>query len=72
MKKEYLKVTLNLNLIAKELNSINKKYITIKEFSKYYGTSHKTSGKILKNLEKMGYVKRYSSTAYFIVGDSTQ
>ncbi|MGC8573050.1 MAG: hypothetical protein C0171_03210 [Caldisphaera sp.] len=72
MKKEYLKVTLNLNLIARELSSFNKKYITIKEFSKYFGTSNKTSGKILKNLEKMGYVKRYSSSAYFIIGNSAQ
>ncbi|AFZ70446.1 hypothetical protein Calag_0701 [Caldisphaera lagunensis DSM 15908] len=70
MRKSYLKVTVNLDLIAEELKRLNKRYITIKDFSRYFGISNKTSGKILKHLEKMGYVKRYSTSAYSIIGDS--
>ncbi len=71
MSKSYLKATINLDLIADELKRLNKRYITIKDFSRYFGMSHKTSGKILRHLEKMGYVKRFSTSTYSIIRDPT-
>ena len=53
-------------LIALTLVSYGYKYITIKRLSIILGSSSKTAGRILAELERMGIAKRYSRRAYVI------
>ncbi|MDP8003408.1 MAG: MarR family transcriptional regulator [Caldisphaera sp.] len=72
MSEESLKITLDLKKVMQDLYKLNKKYVTLKEFSKNLGTSTRSAGKILKKLEKNGYVKRYSSSAYLILWNTSK
>ncbi|MCE4600764.1 MAG: HTH domain-containing protein [Desulfurococcales archaeon] len=59
-----IKVTIDLELLAMDLYKNNKKYITIQEIARRLGVSERTAGKVLSRLERLGFVKRYSSRAY--------
>lgn len=53
-------------LIALTLASYGYRYITIKRLSMLLGSSSRTAGRVLAELERMGIVKRYSRRTYMI------
>ncbi|MCE4623380.1 MAG: MarR family transcriptional regulator [Caldisphaeraceae archaeon] len=62
-----MKVVMKIDRVAALLYSLNKRYITLREFSDALCISTRSAGRVLKRLERRGYLRRYSSTAYFIL-----
>ncbi len=61
------RVYVSLEFIAGIVASLNKNYVTPKDLSLLLGISTKSAGKVLRALEGMGYVSRYSNRAYRVM-----
>lgn len=61
------KVSLNLEVLGIIVANMNRNYITVRELSRRLAISTRTAGRILRSLEGMGYVERYSNRAYRVI-----
>ena len=61
------RITVSLDLVGELLASLKSNYVTVKEVSEMLAISTKSAGKLLRKLERHGYVERYSTRAYRII-----
>ena len=53
-----------MDVLARSLASDGKRYVTIAEVSRRFGVSRRTAGRLLAELAREGYARRYSRRTY--------
>ena len=61
------RITVDLDLVGEILAGLRENYVTTREVSEMLAISTKSAGRLLRKLERHGYVERYSTRAYRIV-----
>ena len=67
--KKTITVTIDLDLLAMRIIESKRRFIRLHELAYELGVSSRTAGKILRGLEKLGYIIRWSDGVYMVVED---